>query len=49
MRRSCNVELVAWAGGFSGAMRAMLDEERQEPNGSEIDERPKIAELEPYA
>ena len=49
LRRGWTVELVAWAGGLSGAWRAMLDEERQRSKASEVEERFKIVELEPYA
>uniref|UniRef100_D8QJH3 Uncharacterized protein n=1 Tax=Schizophyllum commune (strain H4-8 / FGSC 9210) TaxID=578458 RepID=D8QJH3_SCHCM len=48
LRRGWTVELVAWAGGLSGAWRAMLEEERQRPKAGE-EERFKIVELEPYA
>ncbi|KAI5824023.1 hypothetical protein K523DRAFT_357181 [Schizophyllum commune Tattone D] len=49
LRRGWTVELVAWAGGLSGAWRAMLDEERQRSKAGEVEERFKIVELEPYA
>ncbi|KAL1678430.1 hypothetical protein EV122DRAFT_211999 [Schizophyllum commune] len=49
LRRGWTVELVAWAGGLSGAWRAMLEEERQRSKAGEMEERFKIVELEPYA
>ncbi|KAL1752353.1 hypothetical protein FB107DRAFT_220118 [Schizophyllum commune] len=49
LRRGWSVELVAWAGGLSGAWRAMLEEERQRSKAGEMEERFKIVELEPYA